>query len=61
MPDMNTIEVTFDDAPDKIDIDSMVERIMNLSTEKKLRLLKILIEKNYISEADAFGLFRNME
>lgn len=50
MPDMNAIEVTFDDAPDKTDIDSMVERIMNLSTEKQLRLLKILIEKNYISE-----------
>lgn len=58
MPDMNAIEVTFDDAPGKTDIDSMVERIMNLSTEKQLGLLRILIEKNYISEEVILEAYR---
>lgn len=49
-PDMNTAKIAYNDAPSKIDIEFMVEQIAKLSNEKQIRLLKILIERNYIGK-----------
>lgn len=43
-------KTAYNDAPDDFDIEFMIEQILKLSEEKQIRLLNIIIEKNYISK-----------
>lgn len=50
VPESNTRETACNNAPDKTNIDLIVKQIMSLPSSKQRRLLKIIVDGNYISK-----------